>query len=164
MRIKALQQKNLVKAKKIIVDSIKDHLIPKISSPKTPKEMFDSLTKLFEGKNINQNITLRKQLKNVKIQNAETIQSYLYKGFSNQRTTCNSRRRSGECRSGYSHLEWPPMLMGFIHVRNVCQKEVITFRKTLGRTHIRRGVLVLEGDEAKSLTPEELGQGQEDHC
>ena len=38
--------------------------------------MFDSLTKLFEGKNINQKMTLRKQLKNVKIQNAETIQSY----------------------------------------------------------------------------------------
>ena len=27
-----------------------------------------------------------------------------------------------------------------------------------------REVPVLEGDEAKSLTPEELGQGQEDHC
>ena len=38
--------------------------------------MFDSLTKLFEGKKKNQNMTLRKQLKNVKIQNAETIQSY----------------------------------------------------------------------------------------
>ena len=38
--------------------------------------MFDSLTKLFEGKNINQNITLRNQLKNVNIQNVETIQSY----------------------------------------------------------------------------------------
>ena len=31
-------------------------------------------------------------------------------------------------------------------------------------THISREVLVLEGDEAKSLTQEELGQGQEDHC
>ena len=38
--------------------------------------MFDALTKLSEGKNINQNMTLRKQLKNVKIQNEETIQSY----------------------------------------------------------------------------------------
>ena len=37
---------------------------------------FDSLTKLFEGKNRNQNTTLRNQLKNVKIQNVETIQSY----------------------------------------------------------------------------------------
>ena len=47
-----------------------------MSSLKTPKEMFDSLTKLFEGKNINQKMTLRNQLKNVKIQNAGTIQSY----------------------------------------------------------------------------------------
>ena len=62
--------------KKIIADSIEDHLIPQVSSLKTPKEMFDSLTKIFEGKNINRKITLRKQLKNVKIQNAETIQSY----------------------------------------------------------------------------------------
>ena len=76
MRLKALHKKNLVKAKKIIVDSITDHLILQVSSLKTPKEMFDSLTKLFEGKNINQKITLRKQLKNVNIQNAETIQSY----------------------------------------------------------------------------------------
>ena len=38
--------------------------------------MFNSLNKLFEGNNINQKMTLRKQLKNVKIQNAETIQSY----------------------------------------------------------------------------------------
>ena len=27
-----------------------------------------------------------------------------------------------------------------------------------------RKVPVLEGDEAQSLTPEELDQGQEDHC
>ena len=38
--------------------------------------MFDALTKLFEGKNINRKMTLRNQLKNVKIQNEETIQSY----------------------------------------------------------------------------------------
>ena len=75
MRLKALHKKNLVKAKKIIADSIMDHLIPQVSSLKTLKEMFDSLTKLFEGKNINQNMTSRNQLKNVKIQNAKTIQS-----------------------------------------------------------------------------------------
>ena len=38
--------------------------------------MFDALTKLFEGKNINRKMTLRNQLKNVKFQNAKTIQSY----------------------------------------------------------------------------------------
>ena len=56
---KSLHKKNLVKAKRIIADSIKDHLIPHVFFLKTPKEMFGSLTKLFEGKNINRKITLR---------------------------------------------------------------------------------------------------------
>ena len=72
---KALHKKKLVMAKRIIADSIKDHLIPQVSSLNTPNAMFDALTKFFEGKNINQNMTLRNQLKNVKIHNAETIQS-----------------------------------------------------------------------------------------
>ena len=76
MRLKAPHKKNLVKAKKIMLDLVMDQLVPQVSSLKTPKEMFDSLTKIFEGKNINQNMTLTKQLKNVKIQNAKTIQSY----------------------------------------------------------------------------------------
>ena len=71
---KALHKKKLVMEKMIISDSIKDHLIPQVSSLKTPKFMFDSLTKLFEGKNINRKMTLWNQLKNVKIQNEETIQ------------------------------------------------------------------------------------------
>ena len=66
---KALCKKNMVMAKRIIADSIKDHLIPQVSSLKTPKAMFDAPTKLFEGKNINWNMTLRNQLKNVKIWN-----------------------------------------------------------------------------------------------
>ena len=74
---KALHKKNLVMEKRIISDLIKDHLIPQVCSLNTPKAMFDSLTKLFEGKNINQKMTLRNQLKNVKMQNEETIQSYL---------------------------------------------------------------------------------------
>ena len=47
-----------------------------MSSLKTPNKIFNALTKLFEGKNINQKMTLRNQLKNVKIQNSETMQSY----------------------------------------------------------------------------------------
>ena len=81
MRLEALHKKNLVKAKKIMVDSVMDQLVPQVSSLKT-RMMFDSLTKIFEGKNINQNMTLTNQLKEVKIQNV-----ILYKGLSNQRTT-----------------------------------------------------------------------------
>jgi hypothetical protein len=61
---KAKHQKDTIKAKRIIADSIKDHLIPYVSSNKTLKEMFDSLNKLYEGNNINQKMNLRPQFKN----------------------------------------------------------------------------------------------------
>ena len=64
---KDLYKNKMVIYKRIFVDSIKDHLIPQVSFLKTPKEMFDSLNKLFEGKNINLKMTLRNQLNNVKI-------------------------------------------------------------------------------------------------
>jgi hypothetical protein len=46
-------KKDMIRAKIIIAYSIKDHLIPQVSSKNTPKEMFDSLTRMYEGKNIN---------------------------------------------------------------------------------------------------------------
>jgi hypothetical protein len=41
---KAKHKKNLVKTKRIIANSIKGHLIPHVSSLKTPKNMFDALS------------------------------------------------------------------------------------------------------------------------
>jgi hypothetical protein len=38
---------------------IKDHLIPQVASKNTPKEMFDALTRMHEGKNIKQKMNLR---------------------------------------------------------------------------------------------------------
>jgi hypothetical protein len=62
--------------KRIIADFIKDHSIPQVSSKKSPKEMFDSLTRLYEGKNINRKMNLRTQLKNTMMHKGETIQEY----------------------------------------------------------------------------------------
>ena len=59
MRLEALDKKNMVKAKNIMVDSVMDQLVLQVSSLKKPK-IFDSLTKIFEGKNINGNMNLRK--------------------------------------------------------------------------------------------------------
>jgi hypothetical protein len=53
---KAKFRKNEVKAKRILTDSIKDHLIPNVSELKTPKEMFDALTRLYESKNTSQSL------------------------------------------------------------------------------------------------------------
>ena len=66
----------MIKAKRIISNSIKDHLIPQVSSKNTPKYMFDSLTRMYEGRNINWKMNMRTQLKNTKMQKGETIQDY----------------------------------------------------------------------------------------
>jgi hypothetical protein len=50
---KAKHRKDTIRAKRIIAYSIKDHLIPYVSSKKTSKKMFDALTRLYEGNNIN---------------------------------------------------------------------------------------------------------------
>jgi hypothetical protein len=73
---KAKHQNDTIRAKRIIADSIKDHLIPYVSSKKTLKEMSDTLTRLYEGKNINQKMNLRTQLKNTRMQKGEMIHEY----------------------------------------------------------------------------------------
>jgi hypothetical protein len=69
-------KKDMVREKRINANSIKDHLIHHISSLCSSKQMMDTLTRMFEGSNINQRMTLRYQLKNVKMQSSETIHSY----------------------------------------------------------------------------------------
>ena len=51
--------KDLIREMRIVVDSIKDHLIPQVSSKETPKEMYDALFKMYEGRNINRKMNLR---------------------------------------------------------------------------------------------------------
>jgi hypothetical protein len=46
---KAKYKKDTVRAKRIIANSIKDHLIHHVSSLSSPKQMMDTLTRLFEG-------------------------------------------------------------------------------------------------------------------
>jgi hypothetical protein len=67
------------RAKRIIANSIKDHMIPYVSSKKNLKEMFDALTRLYEGKKINWNMNLKTQLKNTRMQKGEMIQKYFSK-------------------------------------------------------------------------------------
>ena len=61
---------------RIIDDSIKDHLIPQVSYNKTPNQMYDALSIMYEGRNINKNMNLRAQLKGTKMRKGESIQDY----------------------------------------------------------------------------------------
>ena len=69
-------EQDLLKAMMIIANYIKDHLIPQVSSKKTPKNMYDALSRMYEGRNINRNINLRAQLKGTKLSKGESIKEY----------------------------------------------------------------------------------------
>ena len=67
-------EQDLVKVMRIIANSIKDHLIPQVSLKKTPKHMYDALSKMYEGRNINRKMNLRAQLKGSNMSKGDSIQ------------------------------------------------------------------------------------------
>jgi hypothetical protein len=70
-------KKNEKKAKRIMSDSINDHLIPHISELQTTRQMYEALNRLYESKYISRNLALRNQLRNMKMENLESVSSYL---------------------------------------------------------------------------------------
>jgi putative lipoic acid-binding regulatory protein len=65
-----------INAMSIIVDSIKDHLIPYISHLDSSKKMYDALTNLFSVRNIGQVMSLKNELRDMKMNNDDIITSY----------------------------------------------------------------------------------------
>jgi putative lipoic acid-binding regulatory protein len=68
-----------VKSKRIILDVVKDHLIPHISEKKSSKDMFVALTNLFQSNNTNRKMVLRENLKDTKMTKLDIMTSYLTK-------------------------------------------------------------------------------------
>ena len=69
-------RKDDAKARRILVDSVRDHFVPQISEKTTTRRMFKTLKKLFEHSSINVTLTLRNQLSNMKMTKSENIASY----------------------------------------------------------------------------------------
>ena len=65
-----------INAMSIIVDSIKDHLIPYISHIDSSKKMHDALTNLFSVRNIGQIMSLNNELYYMKMNEDDNITSY----------------------------------------------------------------------------------------
>ena len=83
---KEKHEHDLIKVMRIIVDYIKDHLIPEVSYKKTPKKMYDVLSRMYEGRNINRKMNLRAQIKGTKMSKGESIQDH-FMGFPVHRET-----------------------------------------------------------------------------
>jgi hypothetical protein len=59
-------KENEINTMSVILDSVKDHLIPYISHLDSSKKMYDALTNLFLVRNIGQVISLKNELCDMK--------------------------------------------------------------------------------------------------
>jgi vacuolar-type H+-ATPase catalytic subunit A/Vma1 len=69
-------KKTEIKAKRILKNSIKDHLIPNVSELKKPNKMFSVLKILYKINNTSRKLTLRNQLINMMMNKLDTISTY----------------------------------------------------------------------------------------
>jgi hypothetical protein len=65
-----------INAMSIIVGSIKDLLIPYISHLDSSKKMYDALTNLFSVRNIGQVMSLKNELRDMKMNDDDSMTSY----------------------------------------------------------------------------------------
>jgi transposase InsO family protein len=73
----AAYTKKSIKAKRIILDAIKDHLIPHLMGKSNAYDMWESLTKLYQSTNENRKMVLREKLKRIKMTKDENVVTYL---------------------------------------------------------------------------------------
>jgi hypothetical protein len=75
----AAHLKKNVKTRRIIVDGVKDHIIPHLSSKKTTKDMWEALVKLYQFDNQSKKMLLKEKLRSTKMANKESVVTYLTK-------------------------------------------------------------------------------------
>jgi hypothetical protein len=68
-----------VKARKIIIYSMRDHLLPRFSNLKTTREMYEALKNMFESNNTLITLTWKGQLQNIKMTKADTVATFFMK-------------------------------------------------------------------------------------
>ena len=78
---KAKHTKNESKEKMILIDSVKDHLIPHISQLNIAKKVYDALTSLFETNNPNKKKDLRNTIGDISMMKDDTIATSFMKIF-----------------------------------------------------------------------------------
>ena len=66
-----------VKDRRIILDAVKDHVFPHISSKTRSYQMWDALTSLFQISNENRKMVLKEKLKSIKMANVEGVIPFL---------------------------------------------------------------------------------------
>lgn len=72
-----LFQRQKAKTKRMILDGLRDHIVPHVVGKDTTKEMWDALVKLYQDPSENREMILKEKLRTIKMLKGETIISYL---------------------------------------------------------------------------------------
>ena len=70
-------KKKNIKAKRIILDSVKDHIIPHVVGRDFTYQMWESLSNLYQSLNQNRKMVFREKLRNTKMARGESVTTYL---------------------------------------------------------------------------------------
>jgi hypothetical protein len=73
----ATYKKNDAKARRIILDGVKDHIVPHIAELDTAKKKWDAILNLYQNATTNRKMILREKLKNTRMNQGEDVTSYL---------------------------------------------------------------------------------------
>ena len=70
---KNIRKEEDVKARKIIIYSVRDHLLPRIANLKTTYDMYEVLKGMFESENTLIPLTLKSQLQSTKMTKGDLV-------------------------------------------------------------------------------------------
>ena len=121
----ATHKKREVKAMPMLLDSVKDHLIPHISEKKTAKDMYDALVGLYQSGNTSRKLTLRHQLQSVEMSSSDTVASYIMR-ITQIRDQLVAIGEAVDDRVGECGIEWFSQVLGTICAGDLCKREVVT--------------------------------------
>jgi hypothetical protein len=76
---KEIRREEDVKARKISIYSVRDHLLPRIAELKTAYEMYEALKDMFESDNTLRALTLKGQIQSTKMTKGDTIATFFMK-------------------------------------------------------------------------------------
>jgi hypothetical protein len=76
---KKIRKEDDVRARKIIIYSVRDHLLPRIANLKTTYDMYKTLKGMFESDNTLRALTLKSQLQSTKMTKDDTVALFFMK-------------------------------------------------------------------------------------
>ena len=72
-------RKCVVKARRIILEGIRDHIVLNLHSKETPFAMWKASTYLFQNNSDHKKMAMKKKLKNINIEKGDSIPNYMTK-------------------------------------------------------------------------------------